>query len=94
MARPSETAQVDIGPDEIAKSNSCSNGSHMNDVSLCHSDLPMSLAISEDGCVNRVYVEGFLSTFSVQAITERNRKHLYDMPNKNSSKIKQKFEGT
>ena len=39
MARPSETAQqVDIGPDEIVKSNSCSNGSYMNDVSL--SDLP------------------------------------------------------
>ena len=38
MARPSETAQVDIGPDEIVKSNSCSNGSYMIDVSL--SDLP------------------------------------------------------
>jgi hypothetical protein len=39
MVRPSETAQVlDIGPDEIVKSNSCSNGSYMNDVSL--SDLP------------------------------------------------------
>ena len=34
MVRPSETAQVDIGPDEIAKSSSCSNGSYMNDVSL------------------------------------------------------------
>ena len=34
MARPSETAQVDIGPDEIVKSNSCSNGSYMIDVSL------------------------------------------------------------
>ena len=40
MARPSETAQVDIGPDEIVKSNSCSNGSYMIDVSL--SDLPSS----------------------------------------------------
>jgi len=40
MARPSETAQVDIGPDEIVKSNSCSNGSYMIDVSL--SDLPNS----------------------------------------------------
>ena len=39
MVRPSETAQVDIGPDEIVKSNSCSNGSYMNDVSL--SDLPI-----------------------------------------------------
>ena len=39
MARPSETAQVDIGPDEIVKSNSCSNGSYMIDVSL--SDLPV-----------------------------------------------------
>jgi hypothetical protein len=38
MARPSKSAQVDIGPDEIVKSNSCSNGSYMNDVSL--SDLP------------------------------------------------------
>ena len=40
MTRPSETTQVDIGPDEIVKSNSCSNGSYayMNDVSL--SDLP------------------------------------------------------
>ena len=35
----SETAQVDIGPNEIVKSNSCSNGSYMNDVSL--SDLPI-----------------------------------------------------
>ena len=40
MARPSETAQVDIGPDEIVKSNSCSNGSYMIDVSL--SDLPQT----------------------------------------------------
>ena len=40
MARPSETAQVDIGPDEIVKSNSCSNGSYMIDVSL--SDLPVT----------------------------------------------------
>ena len=40
MARPSETAQVDIGPDEIVKSNSCSNSSNMIDVSL--SDLPSS----------------------------------------------------
>ena len=42
MARPSETAQVDIGPDEIVKSNSCSNGSYMIDVSL--SDLPRLLS--------------------------------------------------
>ena len=41
MARPSETAQVDIGPDEIVKSNSCSNGSYMIDVSL--SDLPLRI---------------------------------------------------
>jgi hypothetical protein len=36
------SAQVDIGPDEIVKSNSCSNGSYMNDVSL--SDLPSRLS--------------------------------------------------
>ena len=44
MARPSETAQVDIGPDEIVKSNSCSNGSYMIDVSL--SDLPVRWSLT------------------------------------------------
>ena len=46
MARPSETAQVDIGPDEIVKSNSCSNGSYMIDVSL--SDLPVYCTLEYD----------------------------------------------